>query len=110
MDFGVEITGDNPGRGAGVDIHDQGEADEPEMLGGTVDAINSASQGVSKVEAADGKFNFQNVEKAWVYDASGVLVKYLVNPTSFDAQALTSGVYLVKMQNGNIIRSQKLVK
>ena len=110
MDFGVEITGDNPGRGAGVDIHDQGEADEPEMLGGTVDAINSASQGVSKVEAADGKFNFQNVEKAWVYDASGVLVKYLVNPTSFDAQQLTSGVYLVKMQNGNIIRSQKLVK
>ena len=110
IDFDVEITGDNPGRGAGVDIHDQGEADEPEMLGGTVDAINSASQGVSKVEAADGKFNFQNVEKAWVYDASGVLVKYLVNPTSFDAQQLTSGVYLVKMQNGNIIRSQKLVK
>ena len=110
MDFGVEITGDNPGRGAGVDIHDQGVADEPEMLGGTVGAINSASQGVSKVEAADGKFNFQNVEKAWVYDASGVLVKYLVNPTSFDAQQLANGVYLVKMQNGNIIRSQKLVK
>lgn len=111
MDFGVEITGDNPGRGTSVDIHDQGVADEPEMLqGGTVDAINSASQGVSKVEAADGKFNFQNVEKAWVYDASGVLVKYLVNPTSFDAQQLASGVYLVKMQNGNIIRSQKLVK
>lgn len=110
IDFDVEITGDNPGRGTGVDIHDQGVADEPEMLGGTVDAINSASQGVSKVEAADGKFNFQNVEKAWVYDASGVLVKYLVNPTSFDAQQLTSGVYLVKMQNGNIIRSQKLVK
>ena len=111
IDFDVEITGDNPGRGTTVDIHDQGVADEPEMLqGGTVDAINSANQGVSKVEAADGKFNFQNVEKAWVYDASGVLVKYLVNPTSFDAQQLASGVYLVKMQNGNIIRSQKLVK
>lgn len=111
IDFDVEITGDNPGRGTTVDIHDQGEADEPEMLqGGTVDAINSANQGVSKVEAADGKWGFQNVEKAWVYDASGVLVKYLVNPTSFDAQQLASGVYLVKMQNGNIIRSQKLVK
>ena len=111
IDFDVEIYGDNPGRGFLPDIHDQGVADEPENLtGGVVDAINSASQGVSKVEAADGKFNFQNVEKAWVYDASGVLVKYLVNPTSFDAQALTSGVYLVKMQNGNIIRSQKLVK
>ena len=110
IDFDVEIYGDNPGRGFLPDIHDQGVADEPEMLGGTVDAINSASQGVSKVEAADGKFNFQNVEKAWVYDASGVLVKYLVNPTSFDAQQLASGVYLVKMQNGNIIRSQKLVK
>lgn len=111
IDFDVEITGDNPGRGAGADIHDQGVADEPEMLqGGTVNAINSASQGVSKVEAAEGKFSFQNVEKAWVYDASGVLVKYLVNPTEFDAQQLASGVYLVKMQNGNIIRSQKLVK
>lgn len=111
IDFDVEIYGDNPSRGFLPDIHDQGVADEPENLtGGVVDAINSASQGVSKVEAADGKFNFQNVEKAWVYDASGVLVKYLVNPTSFDAQQLVSGVYLVKMQNGNIIRSQKLVK
>lgn len=111
IDFDVEIYGDNPSRGFLPDIHDQGVADEPENLtGGVVDAINSASQGVSKVEAADGKFNFQNVEKAWVYDASGVLVKYLVNPTSFDAQQLASGVYLVKMQNGNIIRSQKLVK
>ena len=111
IDFDVEIYGDNPSRGFLPDIHDQGVADEPENLtGGVVDAINSASQGVSKVEAADGKFNFQNVEKAWVYDASGVLVKYLVNPTSFDAQQLASGVYLVKMQNGNIIRSHKLVK
>ena len=111
IDFDVEIYGDNPGRGTIADIHDQGVADEPENLtGGVVDAINSASQGVSKVESAEGKFNFQNVEKAWVYDASGVLVKYLVNPTSFDAQQLASGVYLVKMQNGNIIRSQKLVK
>lgn len=111
IDFDVEIYGDNPSRGFLPDIHDQGVADEPENLtGGVVDAINSASQGVSKVEAADGKFNFQNVEKAWVYDASGVFVKYLVNPTSFDAQQLASGVYLVKMQNGNIIRSQKLVK
>lgn len=111
IDFDVEIYGDNPGREPAADIHDQGVADEPENLtGGVVDAINSASQGVSKVESAEGKFNFQNVEKAWVYDASGVLVKYLVNPTSFDAQQLASGVYLVKMQNGNIIRSQKLVK
>lgn len=111
IDFDVEIYGDNPSRGTIADIHDQGVADEPENLtGGVVDAINSASQGVSKVESAEGKFNFQNVEKAWVYDASGVLVKYLVNPTSFDAQQLASGVYLVKMQNGNIIRSQKLVK
>ena len=110
MDFGVEITGDNPGRGAGVDIHDQGEADEPEFLEGNLNSVKSANEGVSTVEAADGKFNFQNVEKAWVYDASGVLVKYLVRPTSFDTQALANGVYLVKMQNGNIIRSQKLVK
>ena len=111
IDFGVEIVGDNPGRGAGVDIHDQGEAEEPENLNGTIyDNINSAHEGVSKVDATDGKWSFENVEAAWVYDASGVLVKYLVRPTSFDAQQLANGVYLVKMQNGNIIRSQKLVK
>ena len=89
MDFGVEITGDNPGRGAGVDIHDQGEADEPEMLGGTVDAINSASQGVSKVEAADGKFNFQNVEMQAAYSLSTSLTRHR-STLSSSHQAFTS--------------------
>lgn len=111
IDFDVEISGDNPGRGAAVDIHDQGTAEEPEGInGGDVNAINSAKAGVSTVEAADGKFNFQNVEKAWIYSANGELVKFLVNPTSFDTQSLAAGVYVVKMQNGNILRSQKLVK
>lgn len=111
IDFDVEISGDNPGRGASVDIHDQGTAEEPEGInGGDVNAINSAKAGVSTVEAADGKFNFQNVEKAWIYSANGELVKFLVNPTSFDTQSLAAGVYVVKMQNGNILRSQKLVK
>lgn len=109
IDFDVEISGDNPGRGASADTHDQGTAEEPENLNGET-GLNTVSQGVSKAESVDGKFQFQNVEKAWVYDASGVLVKYLVNPTSFDASQLASGVYLVKMQNGNILRSTKLVK
>ena len=30
----------------------------------------------------DGALNFQNVDKAWVYDANGAFVQYLVAPTA----------------------------
>ena len=58
---------------------------------------------------ADGALNFQNVDKAWVYDANGAFVQYLVAPTALRTNALAKGVYLVKMQQGSVIRSQKVV-
>ena len=108
MDFGVEITGDNPERPAPADIHDQGVADEPEGLG-TSTGITSVKGEVSKAEVEEGQINFQNVDKAWIYDAAGATVKYLANPTTFATTSLAKGVYLVKMQNGSVIRSQKVV-
>ena len=110
IDFDVEISGDNPGRGEGVEIHDQGVADEPEGVRTSEDAINAVSGGYSTVENVNGTFNFQNVDEAWVYDVNGMLVKHLLNPTSFDASQLAGGVYLVKMQSGKVLRSQKVVK
>ena len=109
MDFGVEITGTNPERPGPVDTHDQGVADEPEELGGNLTGICTAKGCISKVEMADGALNFQNVDKAWVYDANGAFVQYLVAPTALRTNALAKGVYLVKMQQGSVIRSQKVV-
>ncbi len=107
MDFGAEIQGSNPGRVAS-DTRDQGEADEPEGLGNdTSTSVEEVAGEVSAAVAGEGVINLSNVEKAWVYTADGKLVKFVNgNPTQVDAAA---GVYLVKMQNGNVIRSAKIV-
>lgn len=107
IDFGVEITGTNPERQGPVDIHDQGTADEPEGLNDT-NGINTVKSGASSVEVADGKLNFKNVDKAWIYDTNGALVNYLPTPASVQTSNLANGIYLVKMQSGNILRSQKV--
>lgn len=108
IDFGVTIKGTNPGRES-VDNHDKGIADEPEDLNGTPTGIHTATTGqVSSVSVEDGKINFQNVDKAWIYTLSGAMVSYHVNPTMV-AASLPQGVYLVKMQSGSLFRSQKIV-
>mgnify|MGYP003321403651 CR=1 FL=1 len=67
----------------------------------------SGAAAVSAAVAGEGVINLTNAEKAWVYTADGKLVKFVKgNPTTVEASA---GVYLVKMQNGNIIRSAKVV-
>lgn len=105
MDFSAEIQGTNPGRVA-ADTRDQGEADEPEGLGYNTSVEEVAGE-VSAAVAGEGIINLSNVDKAWVYSADGKLVKFVSgNPTQVDAAA---GIYLVKMQSGNIIRSAKVV-
>lgn len=105
IDFSVEITGDNPARPHAYDPHDEGQADEPENMG--TDGITNVSHGVSSFDVVNGNINFQNVEKAWIYGVDGTLVKYVKNPSSLSTNSFAKGVYLVKMQNGNILRSQK---
>lgn len=109
IDFKVTITGSNAARGAKADTHDKGVADEPELLeGGSTNIISANVGGASQLTVAGGKVVFENVERAWVFSTDGQTVKSLVNPKSFNTNELPAGVYLVKMQNNNVIRTQKI--
>ena len=109
IDFKVTITGSNAARGAKADTHDKGVADEPELLeGGSTNIISANVGGASQLTVVGGKVVFENVERAWVFSTDGQTVKSLVNPKSFNTNELPAGVYLVKMQNNNVIRTQKI--
>lgn len=104
MDFGAKIVGNNPGRAA-VDTRDQGAADEPEGVGANT-SVEEVIGEVSSAEGVDGAIVIKNAEKAWIYTVDGKLVEFVKNPAQV---AAAEGVYLVKMQNGNIIRSAKVI-
>ncbi|MBW4770280.1 GEVED domain-containing protein [Prevotella jejuni] len=109
IDFKVTITGSNAARGAKADTHDKGVADEPELLeGGSTNIISANVGGASQLTVVGGKVVFENVERAWVFSTDGQTVKSLVNPKSFNTNELPAGVYLVQMQNNNVIRTQKI--
>lgn len=109
IDFKVTITGSNAARGAKADTHDKGVADEPELLeGGSTNIISANVGGASQLTVVGGKVVFENVERAWVFSTDGQTIKSLVNPKSFNTNELPAGVYLVKMQNNNVIRTQKI--
>ena len=104
IDFGVKITGNNPGRAA-VDTRDQGAAEEPEHINST--SVEDVVAGdVSTAEGVDGAIVINNADKAWIYTADGKLVEFVKNPATVTVE---TGVYLVKMQKGNVIRSNKVV-
>jgi hypothetical protein len=104
IDFSVKITGNNPGRKA-ADTRDQGVADEPELLSGNT-SIEEVAGEISTAEAVEGAIDFNNADKAWIYTADGKLVEFVKNPATV---AVETGVYLVKMQKGNVIRSAKVL-
>ena len=104
MDFGAKIVGNNPGRAA-VDTRDQGAADEPDGVGAYT-SVEEVVGEVSSAEGVDGAIVIKNAEKAWIYTVDGKLVEFVKNPAQV---AAAEGVYLVKMQNGNIIRSAKVI-
>ena len=104
MDFGAKIVGNNPGRAA-VDTRDQGAADEPESLDAETSVEQVAGE-ISTAEGVDGAIVINNADKAWIYTADGKLVEFVKNPAQV---AVAEGVYLVKMQNGNVIRSAKVL-
>jgi hypothetical protein len=106
MDFGAKIVGNNPGRAA-ADTRDQGAAEEPECLEGGSTGVEEVAGGeVSTAEAVEGAIDFNNADKAWIYTADGKLVEFVKNPATV---AVETGVYLVKMQKGNVIRSAKVL-
>ena len=105
IDFGVKIAGNNPGRTA-ADTRDQGIAPEPNCLEGNTSVEDVVAGEVSTAEGVDGAIVINNADKAWIYTVDGKLVEFVKNPVQV---AVKAGVYLVKMQNGNIIRSNKVV-
>ncbi len=120
IDFPVEVSGTNPGRepaASYADSRDQGIADEPEMneVSGIENVVNE-NGGLSAVSSmyptvTSDMIYFNNVEKAWIYTADGQFVKFLKNnPESANVSDLSAGVYVVKMQNGRVIRNQKMIK
>ena len=117
----MEVTGSNSGRDPEktyADYRDQGVADEPDGLdvSGIEDVVNGNGNGVSSVSSlyptvATDVIYFNNVDKAWIYTVDGQLVKYVNNnPESVNVSDLSSAMYVVKMQKGNVVRSQKMFK
>ena len=114
LDFPVEIVGDNESRKAAVTYagyQDKGEAEQPEGLGSSdIEDVVSA-QTIPAYTVADGMISFENVDRAWIYDATGRTVKFVANgnlPVSISD--LANGVYVIKMQTGQVIRGAKFSK
>lgn len=121
IDFPVEVSGTNPGRepaASYTEFRDQGTADEPEGLDeiSGIENVVNGENGLASVSSmyptvTSDMIYFNNVEKAWIYTADGQFVKFLKNnPESANVSDLSAGVYVVKMQNGRVIRNQKMIK
>lgn len=108
IDFGLEISGDNEDRSAAKASVDEGEAEEPEGLNGSVepDAVK-ALRPASDLSLKGGSLLFSNVEKAWIYTTDGKLIRFLKNPATVAAD-FPAGAYIVKMQANNVIRTRKV--
>lgn len=115
IDIPVEIVGTNPERPAALtyrDKRDQGEAEEPEYIENGFAGIDdvAAEATFSGIEIVDRVAYFTNTDKAWFYNVDGRCVKFVANAAeTASVSDLAAGVYVVKMQNGQIIRSAKVV-
>ncbi len=119
IDIPMEISGTNTPRTPETtyrDLRDAGVADEPEMNDpNAIENITNDKEAVAVSSfypsVAEDVIYFNNVEKAWIYTVDGRFVQFIDNaPESVSVNDLTPGLYVVKMQNGQIVRSQKLVK
>jgi len=118
LDFEVKILDKGqttrPVEATYVDLQDKGEAEDltEEIVG--IDDItlpdNTANMSVYPAVTSD-VLNFTDVEKAWIYNTAGQMVKYVAAPQgAVSVAGLASGMYIVKMQNGQLVRSAKIVK
>ena len=108
IDFGVEITGNNPERPTPKSSRDEGKAEQPEGLSSSTSITSFAGEASALVQTSK-DLKFSNVEKAWIFGVDGSLVKVLDNPQQYEIKSLAKGIYLVKMLNNNVIRTQKVV-
>ena len=108
IDFGVEITGTNQERPTPKSSRDEGTAEQPEGLSASTSITSFAGEASALVQTSK-DLKFSNVEKAWIFGVDGSLVKVLDNPQQYEIKSLPKGIYLVKMLNNNVIRTQKVV-
>ena len=108
IDFAVKITGDNKERETPKSTRDEGTAEQPEGLS-TSTSITSFVGEASTLVQTSKDLKFSNVEKAWIFGLDGSLFKVLDNPQQYEIKSLSKGIYLVKMLNSNVIRTQKVV-
>ena len=74
------------------------------MSGNT--SIEEVAGEISTAEGFEGAIEIANADVAWIYTVDGKLVEFVQNPATVAAEA---GVYVVKMQLGNVIRSAKVL-
>ena len=108
IDFAVNITGTNPERPTPKSTRDEGTAEQPEGLSASTSITSFAGEASALVQTSK-DLKFSNVEKAWIFGVDGSLVKVLDNPQQYEIKSLPKGIYLVKMLNNNVIRTQKVV-
>lgn len=108
IDFAVKITGTNPERPTPKSSRDEGTAEQPEGLSASTSITSFAGEASALVQTSK-DLKFSNVEKAWIFGVDGSLVKVLDNPQQYEIKSLPKGIYLVKMLNNNVIRTQKVV-
>ncbi len=111
IDLPIEISGTNPSRQAAADTHDQGVAEQPYGFNGEETAIHTVQAGgVSKAISEEGLIRFENTDKAWVVNAEGKLMKYATGGVeSLSTKGYAPGTYLIRMQSGPVVRTQKLI-
>lgn len=108
IDFAVNITGTNAERPTPKSSRDEGKAEQPEGLSASTSITSFAGEASALVQTSK-DLKFSNVEKAWIFGVDGSLVKVLDNPQQYEIKSLPKGIYLVKMLNNNVIRTQKVV-
>ena len=108
IDFAVNITGTNAERPTPKSSRDEGKAEQPEGLSESTSITSFAGEASALVQTSK-DLKFSNVEKAWIFGVDGSLVKVLDNPQQYEIKSLPKGIYLVKMLNNNVIRTQKVV-
>lgn len=109
IDFPMEITGTNTPREAEVDTHDTGISEDPTIVTPTgISVVAPESEGISNATVDGNNIVLTNVDKTWIYTIDGRAIAYIIGSTRYDMSG-RHGTFIVRMQNGNIIRSKKVV-
>lgn len=115
LDIPVKIIGTNTPRKPAPSYLDYRDAGDPDASTSGVEEVvinnaNTSNMSFYPAVTSD-NVNFVNVEKAWIYNTNGQMVKHVANAdATVNVSNLASGVYVVRMQNGQIVRSGKLIK